>query len=260
MAWAPLFLSAAFAIGTAFLAYRLAVAAGDAPRWSSFLRGIPGWEGRGRPWIVALQRRAGDFDRTPEGWAGYAAACGAGGLLGGAAVGGPLGGLGGAFSAFLPLALLSSRADRRLAAVEREFPFVVDLVGLAVAGGMTVEWSLRRVVPRLPEGPLQTELARLLAERAVGQAWPEVLAGLAERTGSGAVRETAATLAQAESTGMSLAPILARLSADLRERKLAASEAKAHRAPVRMLFPIVLCILPAVFAVLLAPVLSRMLG
>lgn len=260
MAWAPFFLSAAFGIGIACFAHRLAARLAGAPRRDGLLRSLPGWEGRGRPWIVGLQRRAGDFDRTPESWAGYAAACGTAGVLWGAAIAGPLGGAGGAFLAFLPIALLSSRADRRLAAVEGEFPFVVDLVGLAVAGGMTVEWSLRRVVPRLPAGPLQTELARLLAERSVGQGWPEVLAGLAERTGSGAVRETAATLVQAESTGMSLAPILARLSADLRERRLAASEAKAHRAPVRMLFPIVLCILPAVFAVLLAPVLSRMLG
>ena len=59
---------------------------------------------------------------------------------------------------------------------------------------------------------------------------------------------------------MSLVPILARLSEDLRARRFAAAEARAHRAPVRMLFPIVLFILPAVFAVLLAPVLNRLLG
>ncbi len=257
---APFLLAAAFAIGAGLLVRGFLLAGSGVPRREAILARVPGWSGHLRPRIAALQRQAGDSGRTPETWGAYAAACGAAGALWGGMVGGPAGMTAGVLFAFLPVAVLNARAERRLAAVEGEFPFVVDLVGLSVAAGMTVEWAIRRITPRLAEGPLKTEMNRLLAGRSVGQGWTEVLSGLADRTGSVSVHEAAATLAQAESTGMSLSPILARISADLRARRLAAAEARAHRAPVRMLFPIVLCILPAVFAVLLAPALSRLLG
>lgn len=256
---APACLSVAFGIALGLVVWRVLYRL-TFPGGGSISVRFPGWKGRIRPWIASRQRLAGDFGRTPESWAGLVAACGAGGLVWGAMVGGPAGATGGLFFSLFPVAILNARAERRLSAVEGEFPFVVDLVGFAVAGGMTVEWAIRRIVPRLAEGPLKTELARLIAQRAVGQGWAEVLSDLAARTGSASVHEVSATLTQAESTGMSLAPILARLSGDLRARRLSAAEERAHRAPVRMLFPIVLCILPAVFAVLLGPVLHRLSG
>ncbi len=264
-AWPALLLALAFATSLGVFAWLVLrarpLASGAAAGWDigARLGRLPLWRTRAGPWIAALQRQAGDFDRPPEVWAARAAAAFGGGIVWGACMAGPAGAAAGSLLAAAPLAVLSGRARRRLAAVEREFPFAVDLLGLAVASGMHVEWAVRKIQPRLAEGPLKHELGRVLAERAVGQGWSEVLKGLTTRTGSAAVGRVAASLAQAEVTGMALAPLLERLAEDLRARRLEQAEERAARAPVRMLFPLVFCILPVVFVVLLGPILHRLL-
>jgi tight adherence protein C len=109
-------------------------------------------------------------------------------------------------------------------------------------------------------GPLADEMRRVMREQSLGVSMGSALRAMAERTDAPSVRTFATTLVQGERLGISVGQMLRTLAVDIRKRRRALAEEKAHKTPVKILFPLVLLIFPALFIVLLAPAVLSVLG
>jgi tight adherence protein C len=162
----------------------------------------------------------------------------------------PLGVLG----AFLPVFWLSAKASARQAAILRRLPDSLDLLTLCVQAGLGLEGALRRVAEK-QSGPLADELRQLLREIGLGKSRRDALLDFAARTGIDDVRALAGALNQAEQMGTSLASVLQVQSERLRVARRQRAEQEARRAPVKMVFPLVFCLMPSLFIFILGPIL-----
>jgi tight adherence protein C len=152
----------------------------------------------------------------------------------------------------VPWAAVSGRAQRRRDEIERALPDVLDLITVSVEAGLALEAALTRVAQH-GAGPLHVELRRTLSEIGLGRRRREALAALAERTGTPTVRSLVNAMNQAERSGMQLGPVLRAQSEQLRQRRRQRAEEAAMKAPLKMLFPLVVFIFPAMFVVLMGP-------
>lgn len=139
------------------------------------------------------------------------------------------------------------RARRQAAAVAGSLPEAVDLVALAVGAGLTVPLAVA-AVGRRGEGPVAEALGRAAVEAAHGRRCADALEELPGVLGE-AVRPLVGVLVAAERYGTPLGPSLERLAADVRDDRRRRAEEAARRVPVKLLFPLVCCVLPA-FALL----------
>jgi tight adherence protein C len=175
-------------------------------------------------------------------------------LLYGALLGLPLAGL--AYIG-LPLAV-DIRIHGRRDAIVSALPAVLDLLTLSVEAGMSFDAALQRVNRRL-HGPLIDELNLLQRDMQLGTSRGEAMQALATRVEAPEVTSFVRALSQSDKLGVPLAQMLRQQADDLRHRLRTEAEERAMRAPVKMLFPTVLLIFPAVFIVVLGPaVLSLM--
>lgn len=145
-------------------------------------------------------------------------------------------------------------ARRRAAEAERELPEVVDLLVLAVGAGLTVPQALAAVARRAT-GPLGSAVATVVSDTARGRRLADALDDLPMRAGE-AARPLAAALAACERYGAPVADALDRLAVEARDRQRRRAEQAARRVPVLLLFPLVLCILPAFALLAVAPLLA----
>ncbi|MEX2230199.1 MAG: type II secretion system F family protein [Dehalococcoidia bacterium] len=151
-----------------------------------------------------------------------------------------------------PWIMLNGRASRRRQEIEHALPDMLDLLIVSIEAGLALEAALARVAQR-ESNALQQELRRTLSEVGLGRRRREALAALAARTGAPAVRSLVNALNQAERTGMRLGPLLRAQSEELRQRRRQRAEEAAMKAPLKMLFPLVMFIFPAVFTVVIGP-------
>lgn len=142
----------------------------------------------------------------------------------------------------------------RLAALEAELPEVVDLLALAVGAGLTVAQAVGAVASR-GRGPLSAELAAAAGDVARGRRLADALDELPDRAGEPA-RPLAATLAACERYGAPVADALDRLAGEARDRQRRRAEQAARRLPVLLLFPLVLCTLPAFALLAIVPLIA----
>jgi tight adherence protein C len=152
-----------------------------------------------------------------------------------------------------PPAMAQRAERRRLAAFERELPETVDLLGLALGSGLNVPLAVAAVGFR-GTGPLAAELQLASAEAAKGRRLGDALEAVIDRCGE-SVRPLMALLAAGERYGVPLAESLERLAVDVRASERRRVEEAARRLPVKMLFPLVVCILPAFGLLTLGPML-----
>ncbi len=153
---------------------------------------------------------------------------------------------------FLPDLLLASRGDRRVETIERELPDVLDQLTVSVEAGLGFEAAMARIGDR-DRGQLAGEFARSLQDIRLGVSRLEALEGLSERTKSEDVRSLVLSLRQAQRMGVPLAKTLRTQSDSLRIKRRLRAEEAAYKLPVKMIFPLGLCILPALFIVILGP-------
>ncbi len=146
------------------------------------------------------------------------------------------------------------RAEAAAAAV----PEVVDLLGLAAGAGLTPHLALPAVAERL-DGVVGAELRRVVEVVAGGCRLADALEELPSRLGE-AYRPVVAALATAERYGTPVLDALERLAAEARDQQRRRGEAAARRVPVTLLFPLVLCILPAFVLLTLVPLLAGAVG
>lgn len=143
---------------------------------------------------------------------------------------------------------------RRLARLEAGLPEVVDLLTLAVGAGANVTHAVA-AAGRRGVGPLAAELARVTSEVGRGRRVADALDELPHRAGE-AVRPLAVALATCERYGAPLGPALERLGDEVRRQRQRRAEEAARKVPVVLLFPLVLCILPAFALLTVAPLVA----
>jgi tight adherence protein C len=158
----------------------------------------------------------------------------------------------------LPVLGRRRRERRRLAAMTADLPEVVDLLVLAVGAGLTVPLAVAAVT-RHATGPLAAELRRALDDVDRGRRLADALDDVPGRAGEVA-RPLTAALVASERYGAPVAVGLERLAGDLRRERRRQAEEAARRVPVKLLFPLVTCTLPAFALLTVAPLIAGTLG
>ena len=154
----------------------------------------------------------------------------------------------------LPSYVLSRQITQRYKQIDKELPDLIDLLVVTVEAGVGFVGSVRLAAEQL-EGPLADELRLTLQEHNMGMSIEDALKGMARRAETPGVRAFVRAIVQGELLGVSIAQILRNLAIDMRKKRKARAEEQAQKAPVKMLFPLVLLIFPAMFIVLLLPAL-----
>lgn len=154
--------------------------------------------------------------------------------------------------AFAPRLYLSARLRARQRLALRELPLFLDLLRVAVEAGQGVDAALLHVAPHL-SGPLGEEVARLLRRLRLGYDREEAMGLFARRLGCEEAHVLVTAILQAERTGGGLAPALASQAEYLRGRLRQRAQEEARRAPIKMLFPMAFCLLPAMMLLLMGP-------
>ena len=183
------------------------------------------------------------------------------GLVFGLLVGGAVSGTGTAI--FLGLAFgtvgfvapdtaVSAKARTRRERIRGELPDALDLLAVSVEAGLGFDGALAKLTEHM-DGPLTEEFSLTLSEIRIGESRHDALKRFSERVGVPEVASFTRSIIQADQLGTSLSRILRVQAADTRLRRQAAAEEKAMKAPIKMLFPTVLFIFPAMFLVILGP-------
>jgi tight adherence protein C len=190
------------------------------------------------------------------------AACGA--FVGGAFLG-AMAGKGGAMAAFLALVfaglgflvpdvVVSFKGRSRRERIRSELPDALDLLAVSVEAGMGFDGALQKLTEHM-EGPLIEEFGLALGEMRIGESRRNALQKMSARVDTPEIASFIRAIIQADELGISLGRILKVQAADTRNKRQAAAEEKAMKAPIKMLFPTALFIFPAMFIVILGPAL-----
>jgi tight adherence protein C len=158
----------------------------------------------------------------------------------------------GAMGWMLPMTYLNRRARERTDRIERELPELIDLLVVTLEAGLSFLASLNMVAMRL-RGPLGEELRLALQEQRLGLTANDALHGMLRRSETPALRTFVRSVIQGESLGVSTGQIMRNLALEMRKTRRAKAEERAQKAPLKMLFPLVFLVFPAMFIVLLGP-------
>jgi tight adherence protein C len=158
----------------------------------------------------------------------------------------------GAAGVYLPGFLLKKAATSRADRIDAELPHFVDQLAIAIEAGMSFDAALSYLVDA-SDGPLTEELKRVMTELRVGQSRKAALRSFADRVGTESTIAFANAVLASEQLGSPLASILRAQAEDLRHQRQMYAEERAQKAPVKMLFPIAIFILPVIFIIILAP-------
>lgn len=153
---------------------------------------------------------------------------------------------------------LRDARERRRASFEKEFPFFLDVVVLAMRAGLTFAAAVEQAVEQLRAGAAREEFARYLRETRAGVTRRAALDRLAARVMIPAVTSFVASVTQAEETGASLGDVLADQARQRRQERFVRAEKMASRAPVKMLFPLIALLFPTTFIILGFPIVVQL--
>jgi tight adherence protein C len=159
---------------------------------------------------------------------------------------------------FVPELLLHSRGQERRQEIALELADTLDQMTIAVEAGLGFEAAIARA-GRNGKGPLAEELVRTLQDIGVGRPRREAYLALAERTGAPDLRRFIRAVVQADAFGVSIADVLRTQAQEMRLKRRQRAEEKAMQIPVKVIFPLILCILPTLFIVLLGPTVLQIM-
>jgi tight adherence protein C len=157
----------------------------------------------------------------------------------------------------VPGFLVGSLARRRKKAIQRALIPSLDMLALSAEAGLAFDGAISQVVQRW-KNPLSAELRRLLLQFQMGRDRKEALRELARRTDVPDIAKFVGAVIQADTLGVGLAKVLHDQAIELRTKRRQRAEEQARLAPVKMMFPMVLLIFPALFVVILGPAVPKL--
>lgn len=153
---------------------------------------------------------------------------------------------------FLPNLVIRQVAGQRTDQMGRELPDALDLLTISVEAGLSFDAALSEVA-RNTTGPLAGEFFRVLQEMQIGVGRPEAIRAMGERTDLPELRQFATAMVQADAFGIPIAGVLRVQAKEMRVKRSQRAEEIAQRVPVKILFPLIFCILPVLFIVVVGP-------
>ena len=160
----------------------------------------------------------------------------------------------------LPFIWLRDQIKKRHHKIARALPYSIDLLTLSVEAGLDFQAAIAKVVEKGQPGPLREELSIMLGEIRLGKTREQSLRNLSDRVRLPQLTSFVSNLVQADRMGTSLGKVLRIQSTQMRIERTQRAEKLANEAPVKMLFPLVLCIFPTVFMILFGPIIYRLMG
>ena len=190
--------------------------------------------------------------------AGLCAGFGTGAMLGGPSTGLMLAMTFGGVGFIGPGFVVSMKGRRRRDQISRELPDALDLLAVSVEAGLGFDGAVAKLTEHM-SGALAEEFSLTIGEMRIGEARQDALKKMAERAGAPEVASFTRAIIQADQLGISLGRLLRVQAADARLKRQAAAEEKAMKSPIKMLFPTVIFIFPAMFIVVLGPAMLTLL-
>jgi tight adherence protein C len=160
--------------------------------------------------------------------------------------------VGGGVGFFLPDVLLYNSGLKRQARIRAALPDAMDMLTVCVEAGLGFDAALAQVA-RNTGGPLAAELARVLQEMQIGKSRTEALHAMSDRTTVTEFRAFVSSLVQASELGISVAQVLREQAKELRLRRRQRAEEQAQKVSVKIMFPLITCLFPALFVVIIGP-------
>jgi tight adherence protein C len=159
---------------------------------------------------------------------------------------------------FLPNIILYQKAYDRSRTIERELPDALDLLVISVEAGLGFDAALAQVA-RNTTGPLAEEFFRVLQEMQLGTGRADAMRALSDRTDVTDLRGFVTAMVQADAFGIPIANVLRIQAREMRTRRSQRAEEAAQKVPVKILFPLIFCILPSLFIVILGPAVIQII-
>ncbi|MCZ2111092.1 MAG: type II secretion system F family protein [Dehalococcoidia bacterium] len=163
------------------------------------------------------------------------------------------------FGIYGPRIWLSSRIKRRQKAIWKSLPDAFDLITASVEAGLGIDAAFNRVIDKV-KGPFAEELTRTMREITMGRARRDAFVDMADRTGVDELRALVNSIVQAEAMGISIGSVIRVQTGVIRTKRRQKAEEQAFKAPIKMVFPLVLFIFPCIMLMIGGPAILQMKG
>lgn len=160
---------------------------------------------------------------------------------------------------FAPNMALANNVEKRKKAIQSELPDTIDTLTVAVEAGLGLEAALVRI-GKNGRGPLAQEVRRALQENAMGSSITDALVAMGQRSGVEDLQRFVAALAQAKARGVSVGQTLRVQATEMRVKRTQTVEERAQKLQVKILVPLIFCILPTLFIVVMGAAIIQMIG
>jgi len=158
-----------------------------------------------------------------------------------------------------PGVILQKRAEARQRTIQQELPDVLDQVTISIESGLSFETAFARIGERR-SGPLAEEIVRTVQDMRLGMSRRDAYQALADRTDVDDLRRFVKSVVQAEQYGVSISSVVKTQATEIRFKRRKRAEALALKVPVKIVFPLLVCILPVLFIVILTPAVVSIAG